>query len=224
MCLSRRAKQLTADVLPFALGIAASPFPIIPAILLLLTPRPRANGSAFLAGWVTGIVLATVVFTALGSSIGPREQTSDWVSWTRVLLGLLLLALSVRQWLSRKDKPDTPSWLQAIDQSTPRSSLRLGVLLSAANPKILLLAAAAGLSIASSDLSTTQMTATIAVFTVVAASTVALPLVLHAVLGERMLVPLGKAKDWLVAHNATVMAVVIALIGLYLLVNGLADL
>ena len=54
-----------------------------------------------------------------------------------------------------------------------------------------------------------------------AASTVSIPLVLHAVMGERMLGPLSKAKDWLESHNAAVLAVVITVIGVYLTVKGL---
>ena len=47
------------EVLPLALGIAASPFPVVPAILLLFTPRARASSSAFLAGWLVGVGAAS---------------------------------------------------------------------------------------------------------------------------------------------------------------------
>ena len=35
------------DALPFAIGIALSPFPIVPVILLLLSPRARVVGPVF---------------------------------------------------------------------------------------------------------------------------------------------------------------------------------
>ena len=66
--------------------------------------------------------------------------------------------------------------------------------------------------------------AAVAVFTLIASCTVALPLVLYLCLGDRMLAPLRKAKDWLSTHNAAVMAVVITLIGIYLLVAGIGQL
>ena len=81
--------------------------------------------------------------------------------------------------------------------------------------------AAGGLEIDSTGLSRTGTVVTIALFTAVAASTVSIPLVLHAVMGERMLGPLSKAKDWLELHNAAVLAVVITVIGVYLTVKGL---
>jgi hypothetical protein len=61
-------------------------------------------------------------------------------------------------------------------------------------------------------------------FTVIAASTVALPPLLYAVAGDRVLVPLGHAKDWLVANSAAVMAVVITIIGVALLIKGVEGL
>ena len=110
--------------------------------------------------------------------------------------------------------------MQAISDATPARALRLGLLLSGANPKVLLLTAAGGLEIDSTGLSRSATVVTIAVFAAVAASTVSIPLVLHAMIGERMLGPLSKAKDWLGLHNAAIMAVVITLIGVYLAVKG----
>ncbi len=43
--------------------------------------------------------------------------------------------------------------------------------------------------------------------------TVALPLLAHALFGDRILQPMGSVRDWLIAHNNTVMAVVIVAIG-----------
>ena len=42
----------------------------------------------------------------------------------------------------------------------------------------------------------------------------------YALLGDRVLPPLARAKDWLRAHNAAVIAVVITVIGAGLLKNG----
>ncbi len=113
-----------------------------------------------------------------------------------------------------------PTWMQAIGDATPARAMRLGLLLSGANPKVLLLAAAGGIAIESAGLSSAGTVVTIAVFAAVSASTVSIPLVLHAAMGERMLRPLSEAKDWLERNNAAVMAVVITVIGVYLTVKG----
>ncbi len=131
------------EIAPLALGIAASPFPVVPAILLLFTPRPRATGGSFLAGWVVGIVGVCGVLSALASVIERNEETPAWAPWTRLGLGVLLIMLGVQQWLKREKQTD-PAWMRALNEATPATALRLGLLLSAANPKVLLLAAAGG--------------------------------------------------------------------------------
>ena len=212
---------MTPEIAAIALGIAASPFPIIPAILLLFTPRPRTTTGGFLLGWVLGIVVTTSTFAAVASVIEPRDETPAWISGTRISLGFLLILLGVRQWATRREKASAPAWMQAVNDATPARALRLGLLLSAANPKVLLLTAAAGLEIDSTDLSPAGAVVTIAFFAAIAASTVSIPLVLYAAMGERMLGPLSRAKDWLGLHNAAVMAVVITVIGVYLAVKGI---
>ena len=39
-----------SEVLPFAIGVAISPVPIIAVILVLFSARARANGTMFLIG------------------------------------------------------------------------------------------------------------------------------------------------------------------------------
>jgi threonine/homoserine/homoserine lactone efflux protein len=114
--------------------------------------------------------------------------------------------------------------MQSIDRLTPPTALRLGLLLSAANPKVLLLTAAAGLSIGAADLDATETVITTAVFTVVAASTVTLPVLLYLIAGERILRPLGSVRTWLQDNNAAMMAAVILVIGVLLVVKGLQGL
>jgi Sap, sulfolipid-1-addressing protein len=41
--------------LPLAIGVALSPVPIIAVVLMLTTPRARANGPAFVLGWLVGL-------------------------------------------------------------------------------------------------------------------------------------------------------------------------
>jgi threonine/homoserine/homoserine lactone efflux protein len=212
-----------AQIVPLALGIAASPFPIVPAILLLFTQRPRASAGAFLAGWVVGILAACGVFAVLASVIELNEETPTWVSWTKIALGALLVVAGVQQWRKRKAQSD-PAWMQALDDATPRSALRLGLLLSAANPKVLLLAAGGGLAIGAAALPAGQAVAAVATFTAIASCTVALPWVLFTLRGERVLVPLGRARDWLRAHNAVVMAAVLSALGVLLVIEGVSGL
>ncbi|MFI7093732.1 GAP family protein [Streptomyces lydicus] len=211
--------SVLGELVPPALGIAVSPFPVVPAILLLFTVRPRATSGAFLAGWTSGIALAAGVFTTLATVVELNEETPTWVSWVKIVLGAALVAAGARQWFTRH-RGTAPRWMRSVQQSTPASALRLGLLLSAANPKVLLLALAGGVGVGAAELPLPGAVGAVLVFTAIAACTVALPLVLHAALGDRILVPLRRAKDWLETHNAAVMAVVITVIGVLLLGEG----
>jgi len=219
-----RVGEVIAEVMLLGLAVAASPFPIIPAILLLFTPRARATSLGFLAGWVLGIVVGTGLFIALATAIEKLDEPPTWASWTRMVLGVLLLVLGVLRWRNRRAKQEIPAWMQSIDSISPAKALRLGVLLSAANPKVLLLAGAAGLAIGSAQLNTAGIVLATTAFTVVASSTVALPVLLYAVVGDRILVPLAGLRTWLQENNAAVMSVVITVIGAVLLVKGIGGL
>jgi threonine/homoserine/homoserine lactone efflux protein len=82
--------------------------------------------------------------------------------------------------------------MAAIDSFTFVKALGLGFLLSAVNPKNLLMCVAAGSTIGSAGLSTGEAVAAIAIFTLIAASTVALPVVGFLVAHERLRQPLGQ--------------------------------
>jgi len=216
--------EVLLEVLPLALAIAASPFTIIPAILLLFTPRAAVTGLSFLGGWLTGIAGSSAAFVLLASVIEAAEETPTWAAWLKTVLGVVLLVMGTRSWLGRRTPKPAPGWMRSIETATPRSALGLALLLSLANPKILLLSAAAGLAIGAAELGTGQAVALVVVFTLLAALSVALPIGLYLVLGERMLGPLGRARDWLVANNAAVMAVVLVVIGVMLVVEGVTAL
>lgn len=216
--------DVVAELVPLALAVAASPFPIIPAILLLFTGRARANGLGFLAGWVLGIAAATGLFIALAAVIESRDEPPGWLSWVKIVLGAALLVVGLLRLRDRSAQQQVPGWMQSIDESTPGTALRLGVVLSAANPKILLLTAAAGLTIGAAELAAGAIAASAVVFIVLASSTVALPVLSYVILGERMLGPLGRARSWLQRNNALVMALVFIVIGILLVANGVAGL
>ena len=128
------------DLLPLALGVAISPVPVIAVILMLLAPRAGAASAAFGLGWVLGIIVVTVVvlLVAGGADVGGTwGAPSTAASWIKLVLGVLLLLVGVRQWRGRPrgDEPaPLPTWMAAIDEVTPAKGLGLGVLLSPVAP------------------------------------------------------------------------------------------
>ena len=212
------------EILPLAIGVAVSPIPIIAAILMLFSKRAGSTSAGFLIGWVVGIVVATTIFTALAGTLQMGGEPSAAASWIKIGLGVLLLLVGMRQWRGRGGQHDNPKWMAAIDDFTFVKALGLGFLLSAVNPKNLIMAAGAGVTIGSAAVGLGGDAVAVAVFTVIAASTVAVPVLGHLVAAERMRGPLDSLKGWLQNNNATVMATLILVIGAVLVGKGVSGL
>jgi threonine/homoserine/homoserine lactone efflux protein len=215
------------EILPYALGIAISPIPVIAAILMLLSPKARVTSVGFLLGWLTGIVLAVTVFVLLSSVLPDTgdDGSQPVKAVIQLVLGALLLLLAVRQWLGRPkagEEPALPKWMQAIDRIRFATAFGLGFLLSAINPKNLLMAAAAGVAVGSAALATGEVVVVIAVFTVIAASTVLVPVVAYLIASARLRGPLDALRTWLAKENAVIMAVLLLVIGVSLIGKGIA--
>ncbi len=216
------------DILPLALAVAISPIPIIATILMLMSPKPRPLGLSFLGGWVVGIGVDVVAFTLLGGIL-PEPETGGSrpvVGTIQLIVGALLLLMAVKQWRGRPragEDAELPKWMAAIDTMKPGAALGLALLLSAVNPKNLLLAVAAGASIGRAQLGTGPAAIVIAVFVVIAAVTVAAPVVLYLVAPGKAADVLDEVRAWLVANNAAIMAVLLLVIGTQLLGKGIGS-
>jgi hypothetical protein len=213
---------MVGALLPLALVVAVSPVPILATILMLLTPRADVTSAGFMVGWIVGIAAVTTVSSLLAGTSSPSSTAATWV---QVVLGVLLLALAVRQWRSRPRhgaQPRVPAWLAVIDRLTAVRAGGLGLALSAANPKILLVCVAAGLTIAGGGLSAAQGAWSVVLFTITAASTVAVPVLGYAVGRGRMTGPLKSLRSWLTVHSRVVTATLLLLIGLVLIGQALA--
>ncbi|MEU8799373.1 GAP family protein [Spirillospora sp. NPDC048819] len=222
--------EAIGELLPLAVGVAISPIPVIAVILMLLAPRARASGLGFLIGWVAGIVIATTVLIVIANAVGMTASSGEPktpVSWIKLLLGVLMLTLAAKQWTTRPvqgEAAELPGWMKAIDKLTPARAASLGALLSAVNPKNLMMCAAAGIAIAQGEMGAGGETVAVAVFTVIAASSVAVPVAVYLTNAERMRGPLNTLKAWLEHNNATVMFVLLLVIGTVLLGKGLSGL
>lgn len=220
--------SVIGDILPLALGVAISPIPIIAAILMLLSPQARSTSLGFLLGWVLGIIVAVGVFTALASVLPEADpNASQPISGViKIILGAGLLFLALKQWRGRP-KPGAeavlPKWMSAIDTMTAVRALVLGFLLSAVNPKNLLMAAGAGVIIGSAELNGGEITLAIVVFVLIAAASVAIPVIAYLLASSRMAAPLESLRAWLVQNNATVMAVLLLVIGVVMIGKGIGS-
>jgi len=169
---------------------------------------------------VSGVVYAI----ADSSSASNDSSASDTVSWVKIGLGVMLLALSLRSWRKRPApgaEPEMPTWMAGIDALAPGKALGLGVLLSAVNPKNLILAIGAAAGLAQLGVPTGDAVLSLIVFVVLGSLTIAGPVVYYLAGGEDAKSALDELKAWLAAHNAAVMTVLFLVFGAVLIAKGL---
>jgi len=214
--------SVLTELIPLALVVALSPLSVIPAVLVLHTPKPRPTGLAFLAGWLVGLALLTTIFLKVaGLAGGLGEKPPSWASWVRIAIGAALIVFGLYRWFTRKRSAHTPAWMRSLSSVTPARAALTAVALTVINPKVLLICAAAGLAIGSEGLGASGVWFAELYFVLFAGSTVALPILAYVVSGDRLDAPLAKLKDWMERQHATLIAVILIVIGLLVLYKGI---
>lgn len=221
--------SVIADILPLAIGVALSPIPIIAVILMLFSKQARSTSLGFLIGWFLGIAVVTtaIVFLADPAQKATGGEASPLSAVVRIALGLLLLFLAYRNWQKRpapEEEVDMPKWMSSIDTMTGGKALVLGALLSGVNPKNLAMTLGAGVAIAADELAAAQTTVALIVFIVIACISVAAPVIVYLVMGEKAQPMLNGWKAWLTHNNSTVMMLLCLVFGVVMISKGLGAL
>jgi threonine/homoserine/homoserine lactone efflux protein len=221
--------EAIGEILPLGLVVGLSPIPIIAVVLMLATPRARANGLAFLLGWIAGLTLVGAIVLLVSGAIDATDESepATWVSLLEIALGVVLVGLAVKQWRGRPrgdEEAALPKWMTTIDTFKPPKALGFGVVLSSVNPKNLMVTVAAAAAIAATGIDADQETIALAVFIVIGTIGVGAPVIAYLVLGERSRKALDEIKSWMAANNAAIMAVITLVIGVKILGDGISGL
>jgi hypothetical protein len=217
------------QVLPIAVAVAFSSVPITATILILLSPKRNISGTAFLIGWVAGliIVVSAATFGAQALPITSLRTRQAAFGIAEIVIGAALVIFGVVSGLRAVRHP-TPAqgatWLSAVKSFGPRPSLGLAVILNF-RPKGLLLGVAAGLAIGGGEgMTAGDAVIAIAFYVVISASTVAIPIISTIAMPELMQPWLVRAQTWLELHGRLVTALLMGLIGVVILGAGLGQL
>jgi threonine/homoserine/homoserine lactone efflux protein len=213
------------ELLPLALVITLSPLSIIPAVLVMHSPHPRAASLAYLGGWLVGLSVLTALAIGISGRLGGlRQSPPHWAAWLRITVGTALIVFAVIRWLTRHGHDHLPAWTRTLTSVTPSRAAVLGVTITVVNVKVLLICAAAGLAIGADALGISGTVLSAALFVGIAASSVAIPVLAYVAAGERADAPLERLKAWLERHNAALVAAILLLIGLVMLSKGIRHL
>ena len=216
------------DLLPSAVGVALSPLPIVAVILMLATPKGRANGAAFAVGWVVGLtVVCVLVLWLAGGADDPDSGTSTAVDVLELVFGVVLLGVAKKQWDKRPGPGEAsvlPKWMDSLQDFDARRALLVGGALAAINPKNLALTLAGAAAIAQGGLSAGGDVVAIAVFVLLASVTIVGPVLAYLVMRERAESALATVRQWMGDNNATIMTVVCVVLAAKLVGGGIAGL
>ncbi len=216
--------EAIAGSLPMSMGVALSPLAISAIVMILMTAKARTNAPAFLLGWILGLLVIGVIVFIIPGSQTENEEPIAAAGYIRIGLGVLLLYFGIRQWRNRPrsdEAVEVPKCLAGLDTFNAGKSLLAGFLLVAIHPKNLTLCAAGAAAIDLLAPSLVQQLSAYAIFTLIASSPIAIPVLLYFFARERAKSLFDSWKDWLVRKNRTVLAVIVVVIGGFILARGL---
>jgi threonine/homoserine/homoserine lactone efflux protein len=213
--------DVIGDLLPAAAAVALSPVPIVAVVLVLGSPQARTAGPAFAVGWVTGLGMVSVAATTVaGAAVDTSSAVDTGISWGLALIGVVFLVMAARQWRKRPtpgEPAQMPSWMASMASVSWTRALVLGLGLSAANPKNLALTLAASASIAQAALTTGESLIADAVFVAVGSITVVGAVGFALVAPRAAAGPLSAIRRFMTDNNATIMMVLLLVLGLKIL-------
>lgn len=217
--------DVIGDLLPYAVGVALSPLPLIAPLLVLGSSSPRAASASFLAGRYGAVVAVALIASFVADLLPETGDTSFAGAVLRILLGVVLIGWAVHKtvhWAGgRGQESELPGWMASIQGTTPAGAARLAVILSIVNVKEIAFGVGAGLTIGTGRLGPGGVVAVVLLYAALACGGVIGIVVSYLVAADRVGPALERVRDWLVANNKIVIAGVLLVIGTILAGEGL---
>ena len=202
------------------MAIAVNPVPIIAALAMPATRRPRACGVAYicaLVGVMAGVgVVVLGLFQGLASAGGGTSH--EVFEWIRLAIGVgFLVAFTVI--LVRRPAPghesDEPSWMRRIGEMGPAGAALVGVLL--VNYELEMPALS---DIVDSGASRPHAMAALFVLVAVACSTPALTVAAYLAAPGLTGGALRTGKTWLTRYNRPILLLIFVAVGVFYTYRG----
>lgn len=134
-----------------------------------------------------------------------------------IVLGALLILLGAHDFTKRPkngEKAATPKWFEKMSNIKPGGAMIFAFVLSAVNPKNMLLSLTAGVSVGALNLSGGQETTATIIFGIIACCSIYVPTIAFLLAGSKLNNVLDSTRKWLIQNNSVIMAVLFLFIGL----------
>ena len=218
------------QVIPLALGVAASPLPVVAIIVILLTKRARSSSLIFSAAWIVGNFVAisfAVAFAGQGGAAdGGFRPSVRGLHHVPPRYGAARDGVAVTPGTPSVGRPrcSAPSWVHSVDNLSPWGGALVAFSNATTSPKNLALALAAGAVIQVSTPRPASVLVSELLYVAVASITIVGPVVVYFVGGERSTEILLRWKQKITDNAAAAMEMILFVLGAALAVRGLVNL
>ena len=213
------ASVLTLSAL--ALALAAQPWSVLAAILLVTAERGVSKEIAYVAGWALALVAVSIAAAIMYPAVPKTASTSTALSWVEIGAGVVLAAWLFVRWRrpARAGSRSEPKWLGRLDSMSLAPAFALGAFL----PNYVIVVAAID-ELVKAGLTNGQLALAALCFVVVASLGVAAPLLVLVLRRHDAANINQRWRVWLVDHGQDLMYAVGALVAVLLVVKGIVGL
>ena len=206
------------DLTIIGLAVTLEPFPVTALILLLSTARGTRVGLAFVLSWMACLVVvvaATFIVTG-GEPLAPKSVPSTAALVIKLLLGVVLVGIAVRQRRRIGQPHSPPTWMARLDNMSYGSAALLGTFLQPWS-----LVAAGAMVVLTSSITGFWEYLTLVYFCVLSTTTL-LAIELYTVFRpDEAAERLRRLREWLDTHRDQAIVVISLVAGLWLMGNSL---
>ncbi|KZF02884.1 MULTISPECIES: GAP family protein [unclassified Rhodococcus (in: high G+C Gram-positive bacteria)] len=212
----RHLMSVTAAVsacLPLAAGALIAHLPTTAMAAALATLNTGSVLTRFTAGWLVGVTVVGTAGLVVVDTAVVASDSSAWVRWLRIALGVALLILGARTLIGR-----VRNRARRLDGGR---AFATAFLLGSVNPKSVVIALSAVAVIVDASSAVAVQAAALVVFVVVSSLGVAAPALALLGFRDRARRPLNAIVDGFIAHSGLVLAVILLGLGTYMTLNAL---
>jgi hypothetical protein len=220
---------LFVQMTTLGLAVAASPLPVVAMLIILLSKRAYPGSITLAVSWVLGIVVALGISLYFSATIKAPRMGTDLPA-EGVFLLLLGVGLVVMGVLARRGRQQakagatTPTWVNSVDHLSPWGAALVGFSNATTSPKNLAVAITAGKTIAGSGVGLEWTVALSLYYVTIASLSVVIPAAVYLVGGDRSADLLNRWRDYITAHAAVVMEIILYVLGIAMSAKGLYNL